>query len=96
MVASPNLVRPVGARNKMAKTVDITKHTLVPKHVLVSETEKKHIAEELKLTGKELPKILKTDPAILDLKAKDGDVIKITRKSSTAGEISFYRRVISD
>jgi DNA-directed RNA polymerase subunit H len=80
----------------MAKTVDITKHVLVPKHALVSEAEKKHITDELKLTGKELPKILKTDPAIVDLKAKDGDVIKITRQSNTAGEIAFYRRVVSN
>lgn len=80
----------------MAKTVGITKHVLVPKHMLMSETEKKRITDELKLTGKELPKILKTDPAILDLKAKDGDVIKITRQSPTAGEISFYRRVITN
>ena len=80
----------------MAKNIDITKHLLVPKHALASDAEKKHITDELKLTGKELPKILKTDPAILDLKAKDGDIIKITRQSATAGEISFYRRVITN
>ena len=80
----------------MAKNIDITKHLLVPKHAVASDAEKKHITDELKLTGKELPKILKTDPAILDLKAKDGDIIKITRNSSTAGEISFYRRVITN
>ena len=80
----------------MAKNIDITKHLLVPKHALASDAEKKHITDELKLTGKELPKILKTDPAILDLKAKDGDIIKITRQSATAGEILFYRRVITN
>lgn len=80
----------------MAKNIDIAKHVLVPKHALVSETEKKHITDELKLSGKELPKILKNDPAIVDLKTKDGDIIKITRNSFTAGEISFYRRVISN
>jgi DNA-directed RNA polymerase subunit H (RpoH/RPB5) len=79
----------------MAKKIDTTKHVLVPKHVLVSDTEKKQITDSLKLSGKELPKILKNDPALLGLKAKDGDVIKIVRDSRTAGEIVFYRRVIS-
>ena len=96
MVASSNLVRPVGAELKMAKNVDIAKHLLVPKHTLVSETEKKRVTEGLHLSGKELPKILKNDPAILNLKAKEGDIIKITRKSFTAGESLFYRRVISN
>ncbi len=79
----------------MAKKIDITKHVLVPKHILVSAAEKKKITDTLKLSGKELPKILKTDPALKSVKAKDGDVIKITRISPTAGEIIFYRRVIT-
>ncbi|MBW2968771.1 DNA-directed RNA polymerase subunit H [Candidatus Woesearchaeota archaeon] len=80
----------------MAKKIDITKHSLVPKHNLVSEAEKKKISDTLKLSGKELPKILKTDPAIKNIKIKDGDIIKITRKSPTAGETIFYRRVVSN
>ncbi|MBD3361865.1 DNA-directed RNA polymerase subunit H [Candidatus Woesearchaeota archaeon] len=79
----------------MAKKIDITKHVLVPKHTLVSEAEKKRITDNLKLSGSELPRILKTDPALAGLKAKDGDIIKITRISRTAGETIFYRRVIS-
>ena len=80
----------------MAKKIDMTKHVLVPKHTLVSESEKKQITDSLNLSGKELPKILKTDPVIAELKTKDGDVIKITRQSVTAGEIVFYRRVITN
>jgi DNA-directed RNA polymerase subunit H len=42
----------------------------------------------------ELPKIAKTDPAIISLNTKPGDVIKIIRKSQTASEAIFYRVVI--
>lgn len=80
----------------MAKKIDITKHVLVPKHIVVNEAEKKKITDTLKLSGNELPRILKTDPALAGLKVKDGDVVKITRNSLTAGETIFYRRVISN
>jgi len=79
----------------MAQKFDVTKHALVPKHSVVSEKEKKELTGKYHLSGNELPRILKTDPAIQHLKAKDGDVVKIVRKSMTAGETVFYRRVVS-
>jgi DNA-directed RNA polymerase subunit H len=42
----------------------------------------------------ELPLIFTTDPAILGLGVKPGDMIKITRTSSTAGESLYYRYVV--
>ncbi len=45
---------------------------------------------------KELPKISKDDPALVSLNVKEGDVIKIIRQSPTAGEVAFYRGVISE
>jgi len=42
----------------------------------------------------ELPLIFVTDPAIMGLGVKPGDMIKITRKSFTAGESLFYRYVV--
>lgn len=80
---------------QMVQKHDVTKHVLVPKHSLVSEKEKKALTDKYSLSGNELPRILKTDPAIQHLKAKEGDVIKIVRKSLTAGETVFYRRVVS-
>jgi DNA-directed RNA polymerase subunit H len=71
----------------------IDEHILVPKHSKVSEKEKKDILEKYSITLRELPKIMKKDPAIKELDAKPGDVIKITRKSPTAGESVFYRCV---
>jgi len=40
-----------------------------------------------------LPKIMKHDPGLPD-GAKIGDIIKITRKSKTAGSAPYYRVVV--
>ncbi len=77
----------------MTKKFDVTKHELVPKHVIISEKEKKELTEKYKLSIPNFPRIIIKDPAIAHLKAKEGDVIKIIRPSRTAGESIFYRRV---
>ncbi len=80
----------------MAKqTFDIKNHLLVPKHTKVSDKEKKLILEKYSLSVFDLPLIKKNDPAIKDLDLKPGDVVKIVRKSATAGESIFYRSVIN-
>lgn len=75
---------------------DVTKHILVPKHTLLIDKEKEKLFDKYKITIKELPKIMLTDPAIKHLKAKIGDVIKIERNSSTSGKSIFYRGVINE
>lgn len=69
------------------------KHTLIPKHEKISEDEKLKLFEKYNITFKELPKIIKNDPAIRHFDVKVGDVIRITRKSPTAGRAIFYRGV---
>ena len=76
------------------KKFKVDKHALTPKHLKLSEKEKKQLFEKYGVTTKEIPKILKTDSAITKLDIKPGDVIKIQRKSQTAGETMFYRVVI--
>ena len=49
----------------------------------------------MSISLKELPKILKSDPAIAHLKLEPGDIVKVERKSSTTGKAIFYRGVIS-
>ncbi|MBS3121703.1 DNA-directed RNA polymerase subunit H [Candidatus Woesearchaeota archaeon] len=78
-----------------ADKFDITKHSLVPKHTLVSEKEKKQLFEKYNISIKELPKILADDPAVKHLKPKQGDIIKVVRKSPTSGETVYYRGVIN-
>ena len=77
----------------MAKTTDIGKHTLVPKHAKLSEKEKEIVLKKFNISVTQLPRIVKNDSAIKDLKLKLGDVVKITRQSPTAGETVFYRGV---
>ncbi len=80
----------------MKKSIDINKHILVPKHVKLSEKEKTNLLELYNISSKQLPTILKKDSAIKGLDAKQGDIIKIIRKSPTAGEAVFYREVVNE
>jgi len=75
--------------------LDVTKHILVPKHIKLGDKEKKELFEKYSIALEELPKILVKDPAIKQLHAKVGDVIKIIRKSDTADEAVFYRGVVN-
>ncbi len=85
-------VRPVYTET-MAK-FDVTKHELVPKHSKLTEKERKELFEKYAIDMPNLPRIYKSDPAILNLDVKEGDIVKISRKSPTAGETVFYRRVV--
>ena len=78
------------------KKIIIKKHVLIPKHIKLSESEKKQLLEKYHISLKEIPKISKDDPAIAILNVKTGDVIKIIRQSYSAGESIFYRGVISE
>lgn len=77
------------------KKTAIKNHILIPEHIKLSEPEKKELLEKYHISLNELPKINSNDPAILDMNTKAGDVIKIIRKSSTAGESAYYRAVIN-
>jgi DNA-directed RNA polymerase subunit H (RpoH/RPB5) len=72
---------------------NISRHELVPKHeVIRSETEVRNIIEKYALKSKyQLPIILKTDAMAKYLGLKNGDMVKITRVSPTAGEYFVYR-----
>jgi DNA-directed RNA polymerase subunit H len=73
----------------------IKDHVLALEHSKASERELKELLTKFQITKKELPKILKNDPAIRDLNLEEGDVVKIKRKSATSGESDFYREVIN-
>ena len=78
----------------MKKKFKVDKHILIPKHTKLSDSQKEKLLEKYNISVRELPRMLKTDPAIISLGAKPGDVVKITRKSQTAGEAIFYRVVV--
>ena len=69
-------------------------HEFVPLHERISEEETEQLLQEYGIKRLHLPKINLTDPAIKKSGVDRGDVIKITRKSPTAGTTTYYRVVI--
>lgn len=77
----------------MSMSDDSIQHVLVPKHTKLSDAEKKALLEKYNITVRELPKIPQTDSALAGMDVKQGDVVKISRDSPTAGKATFYRGV---
>ena len=73
---------------------DIFEHALVPFHEILSEKEKNKLLTQFKVKPYQIPQIKSGDPAVKAIGAKPGDVLKITRKSATAGEHITYRYVV--
>ncbi len=69
-------------------------HFLIPQHTKLSDKEKQDLLSKLNITVKELPKVDHVDPAVQHLEVKSGDIIKIARKSPTAGNAIYYRVVV--
>lgn len=74
--------------------INILKHELVPEHTILNEEEKKALIEKYKIAETQLPKIFTSDVVVKAIGAKKGDVIKIKRKSLTAGKTVYYRLVV--
>jgi DNA-directed RNA polymerase subunit H len=78
------------------KKAEPINHFLVPKHEKLTKEEAEMVFSTFKMNFDQLPKILVTDAAIEFLSPKVGEVIKVTRKSATAGESVFYRGVVNE
>ncbi len=82
--------------NNMKKNdinINIVNHELIPKHSIVTEREEIFNKYGIKKIS-QLPRIVDSDPVVKAMGANPGDVIKIVRKSSTAGESIYYRAVV--
>lgn len=73
---------------------DISKHHLVPEHVLLTEDEKTKFMEEYKLGKLDMGRIFVDDPMARYLYAKKDNVIKIIRPSIYTGYSVNYRLVV--
>ena len=69
-------------------------HVYVPKHEIMTKDDASSVLEKFNCTPTQLPLIFVNDPAIVGLGVKPGDMIKITRKSGTAGVSLYYRYVV--
>ncbi len=78
----------------MVRKSKILEHVLVPKHEVLSPEEASKVLKELGVSPDKLPWIRASDPVARAIGAKPGDIVKITRKSPTAGEIVVYRYVV--
>lgn len=76
------------------KVIDVSKHKLVPTHILLSEKEKEEVLKKFGNDLSKFPKIFENDPAIKHLNAKPGDIVKIVRESPYTGKSIYYRVVI--
>ena len=72
---------------------NITKHVLVPKHILLTEEETKEVLKKYNATKEQFPKIFKTDPVARYYGMKIGQVCKVIRNSKQTGQAIAYRTV---
>jgi DNA-directed RNA polymerase I, II, and III subunit RPABC1 len=70
-----------------------TKHRLVPKHVLLNETEKKEVLTTYDCRDTQIPRMVTTDFLARYYGAKAGDMFKIYRPSPSSGVYITYRVV---
>ncbi|KAK4564671.1 hypothetical protein RGQ29_006665 [Quercus rubra] len=74
--------------------VNITEHVLVPKHVVLTNDEKKEMLKKYGLKDLQLPQILVRDPVAKYYGLRRGQVVKIIRESMTADEYETYRLAV--
>jgi len=77
-------------------TFNIFKHTLVPKHEILTPEEKEELLKKYRVKPYQIPIIKASDPVVRVIGAKPGDILRITRKSPTAGVYISYRYVVED
>jgi DNA-directed RNA polymerase subunit H len=83
-------------REVKKNSFSIFNHILVPKHVILSKEEAEVVLKKYHIKPYQLPYIKASDPAAKAIGAKPGDIVKIIRRSSTAGEVVVYRYVVKD
>nr|MDO8085735.1 DNA-directed RNA polymerase subunit H [Candidatus Sigynarchaeum springense]MDO8119290.1 DNA-directed RNA polymerase subunit H [Candidatus Sigynarchaeota archaeon] len=76
------------------KKIDITRHELVPKHVIMSKEEVADLLARYEIKLVKLPRISVDDPVIQMLGGKVNDVVRIIRKSETSVDSSDYYRFV--
>jgi DNA-directed RNA polymerase subunit H (RpoH/RPB5) len=74
-------------------------HVLVPEHILLSPEETADVLAKYSISIEELPKIKRSDACIRSMELRVGEIprgsiVKIIRRSDTAGISYAYRLVI--
>jgi DNA-directed RNA polymerase subunit H len=79
---------------KIFPSFKIFDHDFVSKHELLTPEEKEEILEKYKMQPYQLPRINAYDPAIIAVGGKPGDIVRVIRKSQTAGKYVAYRYIV--
>lgn len=78
--------------NKKRLQFNILNHTLVPKHVILTEEQATEIRERYSIMDdKQIPDISRFGPVSLAIGIRPGQICEITRPSKTAINSKFYR-----
>jgi len=77
---------------------NLLNHELVPEHHVLDDKEEKEALARVGITKEQLPRILRDDPVVRFLEEHQGPIqpgriIRIVRKSPTAGVSTVYRVV---
>jgi len=72
----------------------VSTHFLIPKHELLSREEASQVLTRFNGTPSQFPYIQATDALAKEIGAKPGDMVRITRRSETAGTSTYYRYVV--
>ena len=83
-------------KSEKERMINIFQHELVPKHIVLNKKEIEEVLGKYHVKPHQFPYIKVSDPACQMIGAKPGDLIKIIRRSPTAGEATAYRYVIED
>ena len=75
---------------------NVTKHDYVPPHTKLSETEKQALLSKYQCKERQLPRISSADPVARYYGLRPREVVRIVRKSETAGRCAHYRIVHPD
>ncbi|MHC1593337.1 MAG: DNA-directed RNA polymerase subunit H [Methermicoccaceae archaeon] len=74
--------------------INVLEHEAVPNHEVLDEGAVKAVLQKYGIKKEEMPKIMVSDTAAQAVGAQVGDILKITRKSPTAGTFVAYRLVV--
>jgi len=73
---------------------NVLNHQMVPLHEVLGDEEAAALLKKYGIVKEQLPKVRSSDPAVRVVGGKPGQIIRITRRSPTAGIAVAYRLVI--
>ena len=73
---------------------NVLNHVNVPLHVILPDDEVKALLKQYGIVKEQLPKIRSSDPAVRVINGQPGQVVRITRRSPTAGTATAFRLVV--